>query len=150
MFKILPVADGFSANTWNLKVNVTEEDNEVDSVGVFLGNVGEYKLKDNDGSEEVIEFRFDLSSLIANAGLQIRLNDLTEKQATLTDLVNNYIEGTFTFDEPSGVLIVANGNIGSSRLDAQLFKDSSQDFSIPVEALIRGMSGSLSICAFVG
>jgi hypothetical protein len=134
----MPVADGFSS--WGMSVSLTEEDNEVNGVGVSLGNVGNYSLADTDGSEEVIEFKFDLSAIIADAGIQTRLNDLTGKEATLSDLVSDYLEGTFSYDEPTGVIVVAPENVEAIKLDAQLFLDSNQGFSVPVEALVKGMN----------
>ena len=131
----MPIADGFK--DWGLSVSLTEADNEVNGLGVSLANVGNYSLTDDDGSEEVIEFRFDFNSLISDAGIQIQLNSLTGKTATLSDLVSDYLEGTYTYDEATGIIVVAPGNTGGIKLAASLFKDSNQGFSIPVEALVK-------------
>jgi hypothetical protein len=79
---VYPVADGFSM--WDPSDKASEEENEVSGRSIRLSKAGNYTLGDEDGSQSVVEFYFALSSLIANAGIGKRLDDLTGDSALLS------------------------------------------------------------------
>src|SRR5690606_9093327 len=106
---------------------------------------------DTDGSETVIRYVFNLSGLIADAGIAARVAELPGAGTGLDKLVGSFISGTFDY-HPAGALITLNGqplavpagsivvmpaDIAGIRLDAALFLDSNVDFSIPVMALLE-------------
>jgi hypothetical protein len=133
-FDVLPVADGFK--NWSPSFTITEGENEVNNTGISLASAGNFTLEDDDGSEVVIEFKFDLSNLIARAGIEEQLKIVAgDNQASLDKLVSDYIAGDFSFD--GTILTVLADKIGGVKIDAQLFKDSNQGFAIPVEARVE-------------
>ncbi|MCB1509419.1 MAG: type I secretion C-terminal target domain-containing protein, partial [Hyphomicrobiaceae bacterium] len=121
--------DGFA--TWNAAVTVTE-----DNV-VSLANVANNTLRDNDGSEQVISYTFDLNNLIANAGIGTMVAAAPGGGSLLDRFVNNYINGTFTYDGGAGTITVLAANAVGVSFDATPFLNSNQDFQIPVTALVR-------------
>jgi hypothetical protein len=134
-FDIYPVVDGFSS--WSMATSVTEGENEGGGSGISLASASGYSFQDSDGSEEAIECTFDLSSLITDAGIAVRLSNLSGSGTGLTKLVNNYLQGDFTYNEGVGTITVAPNKISTIALDATLFLDSNEDFSIPVSMLVR-------------
>ena len=88
---IKPVEDGFAS--WNPSTTATEQENEAMGRGVSFGSVAEFALSDNDGSEEVLNYTFDLSNLIGDAGIQLRLKS-ENTGAGLDDLIRDYLVGT--------------------------------------------------------
>lgn len=136
-FDVLPITDGFT--TWGFGAQLSEEDNEVRGLGIALNSVSNFTLADPD-SETVVQFTFDLSTFIADAGVGKQLDILVEKpNAALSDLINaNLVSGVFSFDAQTGVLTALRENVGSMRIDSRLFKDSNKDFAIPVSALVKG------------
>ena len=67
-------ADGFGA--WNLGFTQTEGTTEGGSA-VSLASAANYVLLDPDGSEQVVSVTFDLSDLIADAGIAAQLEALS-------------------------------------------------------------------------
>lgn len=131
--KVQPVADSID---WSMSVSLTEEDNEVRAAGVSFSSALNFTMLDTDGSESVKEFYVDLSSFIEDAQVGQRLNDLTGG-STLDDLISgNLIEGSYSYDAPTGVLTVASNAISSLKLKASLFLDSNIDFAVPISAKI--------------
>lgn len=126
--------DGFAS--WGMGATRTEGDVEGGS-GISLASAANHVLVDNDGSEQVVSYTFDLSNLIADAGIAARLAALPGAGSGLDKLVNTYMSGTFTYNSAAGTITVLAGNIGGISLSHQLFLDSNQDFSIPVSALVR-------------
>jgi hypothetical protein len=133
---IKPVEDGFTS--WNPSTTATEQENEAMGRGVSFSSVADFALKDNDGSEEVLDYTFDLSNLIGDAGIQLRLKSLTEDiGADLDDLIKDYLDGTFSYNPANGEITVQSSDITGVALRPELFFDSNQDFSIPVTASLR-------------
>ncbi|MBI1386374.1 MAG: hypothetical protein GC150_15815 [Rhizobiales bacterium] len=126
--------DGFSS--WSLGANLTEGQSEA-GVNIPLLSAAAHAFVDNDGSEEVISYTFDLSGLIADAGLAGRIVDLEGPGAGLDELVANHITGTFTYDAGAGTITVLAADLPGVTLAHELFLDSNEDFSIPVSALVR-------------
>jgi hypothetical protein len=147
-FDVLPIADGFTS--WGLGDQLSEEDNEVRGRGIALSSVSTFSLADPD-SERVVQFSFDFSSMIADAGIGKQLDILTEKPgATLSDLINaDLVAGVFSYEPSTGVVTVLYDNVQSMRLDSRLFKDSNKDFAIPVSALVQGVFSIIIICASI-
>jgi hypothetical protein len=135
-FKIKPVEDGFAS--WNPSTSATEKDNEAMGPGVSFSSVAGFVLGDNDGSEEVLNYTFDMSNLIGDAGIGLRLQSLTNKtSADLGDLVTGYMDGFFGYNNATGKITVQPSDIANVALRPELFLDSNQDFSIPVTASLR-------------
>ena len=128
--------DGFSS--WALGATVSEQDNEVGAIGVSLASVGAHVFVDDDGSESVVSYTFDLGNLIADAGIAEQVEDLLGPGAGLDEIESNgLISGSYTYNSATGTITVAAGDVGGVVLSGSLFLDSNQDFSIPVEALVR-------------
>lgn len=139
-FSINPVinaatVDGFSS--WNMGATVREQQNETGALGISLSSVASHAYRDNDGSEAVTSYTFDLSGLIADAGLAGRLAALPGAGSGLDKLVANYIDGTFTYNAGAGTITILAADIAGVRLRHELFLDSNDDFSIPVSAVVR-------------
>uniref|UniRef100_A0A7S3P310 Calmodulin n=1 Tax=Amphora coffeiformis TaxID=265554 RepID=A0A7S3P310_9STRA len=134
-FDIFPAVDGFAS--WEMAIQVSEQENESGGMGVPLGAAKNYALKDSDGSEEVIECTFDLSNLISDAGIATRLKKLSGPSSGLKELVDFYLVGDFVFDSDTSTITVLPDKIETLILRADLFLDSNQDFSIPVSILVR-------------
>jgi hypothetical protein len=138
-FDVLPIADGFSS--WPMgPVIVTERENDVDGIGVSLASIGNYELADDDNSEEVVHYELDLSRLLEDAGIAVRLQELTgNPTAVLTNLLESiYWSGKYqSYDATTGIITVLPDKIKDLKLSSELFLHSNQDFSIPVKALIR-------------
>ena len=100
-----------------------------------------YSFTDNDGSEEAISVTYDLSNLIEDAGIEVKLAQLpgdgTGLEFGLDKLVNNYLDGTFTYDPVSGNITALVENVPSLRLSEELFEFSNVNFEIPVSVLVR-------------
>jgi len=126
--------DGLSS--WGMGVAQTEASAE-SGTAISLASAANHGYVDDDGSEAVVSYTFDLSALIADAGIAGRLQDIEGPGADLDDLVANYISGTFTYDAGAGTITVLAANIGGVAIDGTLFLDSNEDFSIPVSALVR-------------
>jgi hypothetical protein len=141
MIDIKPVEDGFES--WAPSTTATEQDNESMGSGVSFSSVAEFALSDNDGSEEVLNYTFDLSNLIGDAGIQLRLQSLTNNTLTnntgadLDDLIRDYLDGVFSYNPASGEITVQPSDIANVALRPELFFDSNQDFSIPVTASLH-------------
>lgn len=135
--RVQPVADGFSS--WNPELQLDEGDVESGD-DISLASMNNYVLPDNDGSESVVWFKLDLSSLIVDAGIGQRLKNLAGPSAGIEELVANYIDGVFTWNSTAKELLVLPGNMNGIALKHSLFFDSNQDFSIPVKALIRDVA----------
>jgi hypothetical protein len=133
---ISPIEDGFAS--WTPSTTVTEHENESMGPGVSFNSVAAFALTDNDGSEEVLNYTFDLSNLIGNAGIQLRLKSLTNNpNATLDDWIRDDLDGTFSYNPANGEISVQPSDIVNMVLRPELFFDSNQDFSIPVTASLR-------------
>lgn len=126
--------DGFAS--WSMGVTQTEAVSEAGG-GISLASVANHAYVDNDGSESVVSYTFDLSNMIADAGLAARLVALEGAGAGLDELVAGYISGTFTYDAGAGTITIAAADIGGVALSGALFLDSNDDFSLPVSALVR-------------
>lgn len=82
--------------------------------------------------------------MIDDAQIGERLRQLTnDTGADLSDLVANYINGTFTFDADTGIITVLPQDLEGLSLFSILFFQSNVDFNISVSVLIRDF-------AFVG
>jgi hypothetical protein len=135
-FDVTPVADGF--NNWSPSFTVTERQNEDLDFGVSLSSVSAHTFIDDDGSETVVNYQFDLSTLLDSAGIEVRLQVLMGSgSANLDDLAANYIAGDFTYDPNTGKITVLAGETEGLVLKSELFLDSNQNFNISVTALIR-------------
>jgi hypothetical protein len=135
-FEVTPVADGF--NNWSPSFAVKEGQNEdLGSTGVSLSSVSKHRLID--GSEAVVSYEFDLSTLLDSAGIAIRLQALMgdSGSADIDGLAENYIAGDFVYDTNTGKITVLAGKTEGLALKSELFLDSNQNFTIPVTALIR-------------
>lgn len=108
MIDVKPVEDGLTS--WNPSTTVTEQENESMGRGVSFSSVAEFALSVNDGSEEVLNFTFDLSNLIGDAGIQLRLDFLTEKNgADLDDLIRDYLDSPFSYNPVNGKITIHPG-----------------------------------------
>lgn len=128
--------DGIVPGSWNMGATQTEGVSEAGG-DISLASAANHLYVDDDGSESVISYTFDLSNMIANAGIAARLAALQGPGAGLDDLVANYISGTFTYDAGTGRITVLAANIAGVSIDGTLFADSNQDFSLPVSAIVR-------------
>ncbi|MEQ1576256.1 MAG: calcium-binding protein [Hyphomicrobium sp.] len=126
--------DGFSS--WGLGATQSEAASE-SGTNISLASSLNYTLADNDGSETVIEYTFNLTNLITNAGIATQLSSLPGAGSGIDKLVANYITGTFVYDSGAKTITVQASLIGGVALSSQLFLDSNRDFSIPVTALVR-------------
>jgi hypothetical protein len=128
--------DGFSS--WGLATSTVELQNEtVGGPNVSLANVGNHVFVDNDGSEAVVSYTFDLSDLIADAAITSQLAVLPADGSGLDKLVSSFMTGTFTYDALNGTITVLANDIGGVAFDRRLFLDSNHDFTLPVSALVR-------------
>ncbi len=121
---------------WNMGVTQAEAASE-SGIGISLASAANHAYIDNDGSEAVVSYTFNLSSLLADAGIAARLTALDGAGADLDDLVSNHIFGPVTYDSVAGTITVLAADIGGVVIDGALFLDSNQDFSIPVTAVVR-------------
>lgn len=134
--RVQPDADGFSS--WDTSLSIKEGDIDNLGKGIPLGGAASsFTLIDKDGSEAAVWFKFNLTDLIADAGVGGRLQNLAGAGAGLNDLVSNYINGTFSWNSSSNELTVLARDMGGIYLKSTLFLDSNEDFVIPVKALIR-------------
>jgi len=140
-FDVYPVIDGANADGlagWNPGSSTIEEDNEATgSPGISLSGVTSHSYVDTDGSEQVMYYEFDLTNVIADAKIQLQLNALLSTSATIDDLVANYLTGNYTYEPTTKVVTVLPGDASSLTFAGTLFKDSNEDFTIPVHALVR-------------
>lgn len=143
--------DGFSS--WSPGLALTET--SVEASGVSLAGAGNHAFADTDGSETVLRYVFDLSGLIADAGLAGRLAELPGTGSGLDKLVAGYVSGTFDYYPagatltvngqplvvPAGSIVVLPADLAGVALDNDLFLDSNEDFTIPVAALLEDNAG---------
>ncbi|MFO1170787.1 MAG: type I secretion C-terminal target domain-containing protein [Hyphomicrobiaceae bacterium] len=137
--KVYPVIDAGTADgfdTWSMGVTQSEAASEA-GTGISLASATNHTFKDADGSESVVSYTFNLSGLIADAGIATRLASLPGTGTGLDKLVASYLSGTFTYNSGAGTITVLASNIGGVTLNSQLFADSNEDFSIPVTAIVR-------------
>ncbi|MEZ5774072.1 MAG: type I secretion C-terminal target domain-containing protein [Hyphomicrobiaceae bacterium] len=126
--------DGFAS--WSMGETVTEGALEA-AGGISLASAANHVLVDDDGSETVVSYTFDLSGIIADAGIAVRLESLEGVGAGLDELVAGHITGVFTYDAGAGTITVAAADLAGVALSGDLFLDSNIDFSIPVAAVVR-------------
>ena len=137
-FAIQPVVDGFG-DSWVAETTVTEGDTEAGIKPVSFASIEEQQLIDGDSSETVLAYLLDFSNLIQDAGIGVHMVD-NLSISSLSELVNTYLTGKFEFDEATGIVTVQAGDIAGVALEPQLFKDSNQDFSVPVDVLVRDIA----------
>ena len=85
--------------------------------------------------------------MIANAGIQGRLNELEPGNAGNSDIdffISNFINGTFT-DNGDGTITVAAGDVDGVSLATEPFLDSNRDFSIPITGLFEDTNGAETV-----
>ncbi|MEP6444598.1 MAG: type I secretion C-terminal target domain-containing protein [Hyphomicrobiales bacterium] len=131
---VSPVVDGANLND---TVQVTEDNS------IPLADADNFNFRDNDGSESLVSITFDLTGLIANAGIQGRLNELEPGNAGDSDIdffISNFIDGNFT-DNGDGTITVAAGDVNGVSLATEPFLDSNRDFSIPITGLFEDTNG---------
>jgi hypothetical protein len=73
--------DGFG-DCWSETKLMTEGDVE-SGTNIMLGQLDDQQFKDSDGSEEVLYYELDLSTMIVDAGIRQRLQHLEGKEAIL-------------------------------------------------------------------
>ncbi|MEP1443156.1 MAG: type I secretion C-terminal target domain-containing protein [Hyphomicrobiales bacterium] len=132
---VLPVVDGANLNR---AIDVTED------TSISLANADNITLRDNDGSEELINITFDLNSLIADAGIQGRLNELEVGNAGNSDIdffIDTYINGTFT-NNGDGTITVLAADVDGVSFATEPFLDSNRDFSIPITGSFEDTDGT--------
>ncbi|HRD75578.1 MAG TPA: hypothetical protein PK264_06525 [Hyphomicrobiaceae bacterium] len=143
--------DGFSS--WSPDQTLTET--AVETAGVSLASASIHDFADLDGSERVLRYVFNLSTLIADAEIAGRLAELPGAGSGLEKLVANYISGTFAYyaaptvltvnGQPlavaAGSIVVLPADLASIALHPDLFLDSNVGFSIPVSALLEDTAG---------
>lgn len=121
-------------------MSVSENANEaVASSGVSLSSVFNFGLADSDGSESLLNYTFDLSSLIVDAKIDLQLQALTNNSSADPDdlVAGDYIIGIFDYNSAEGTISVQAANIGNLALSGELFLDSNVGFSIPVKAALQ-------------
>jgi hypothetical protein len=133
-FAILPVVDGF--RTWRPFGII----NEGAVGGIPLDIALNFEFEDDDGSEEIVSVTFDLSTLIEDAGIGARLDELDGDGSGLDKLVIFYLSGEFVYDSDTGTIIAGPGDVAGIVLDERLFLDSNQDFGFGVSILIRDIA----------
>ncbi|MEL6420829.1 MAG: Ig-like domain-containing protein [Pseudomonadota bacterium] len=109
---ITPVMDAVASVDGSVSVT---EGNDIPLANAVVAN-----LIDNDGSESVTGYAFDLNSV---AGLDPNV------VGSVQDLIDNHVSGVFT-DLGGGVIAVLPENLAGISLDAAAFTDSNVDFSI--------------------
>jgi large repetitive protein len=123
---ITPVMDAFPG--WSPSVQVTEDNN------IPLANAaGGINLIDNDGSEQIVAYTFNLNGLIAAAGIGGTV-------PSLANFIANQITGVFT-DNGNGTITVQTANLSGVAFRAAAFKDANIDFTIPVSVLVSEAGG---------
>jgi large repetitive protein len=123
---ITPVIDAFTG--WAPSVQVNEDNN------ISLANAaGGINLIDNDGSEKIVSYTFNLNGVIAAAQISATVPNVTA-------LIASYITGTFT-NNGNGTITVLAADLAGVAFRASAFKDSNIDFSIPVSALVSESGG---------
>ncbi|MGL4241643.1 MAG: beta strand repeat-containing protein, partial [Beijerinckiaceae bacterium] len=123
---LTPVIDGFS---WAPSVTLPEESAISLSAAVYGGT-----LPDNDGSETIVSYTFDLNGIIAAA-------QIGGVVTSVADFITNYISGPYT-NNGNGTITVTAANMPLVSFNAAAFKDSNVNFSIPISALIREADGA--------
>ncbi len=148
IFEVEPVVDSDGIANTRPGYNVTEEANEgPDDVGVFLRDLfsGANATVDSDGSEYVVDYNLDLSTMIDNAQIRQRLKNLN---STLNDadinveLLLTYLDGNGDYiNNGNGTITVyvdgRNQGFGALRFRGTLFWDSNIDFQIPFRARVQ-------------
>ncbi len=119
------VIDGFVG--WSPSVQVTEDNDISFSNAAFSG------LPDNDGSETIQSYTFDLNGVIAAA----RISGVVPNVATL---ISSHITGTFT-NNGNGTITVLAGNLAGVAFRNAAFRDANVDFTIPVVARVVETGG---------
>lgn len=134
-FSILPVIDGFGGS-WRVSQSRSESDLESGSQEITFSNLNNLRLTDLDGSEKVLEYHLNLTSMINDAGIGVYLQDY-KNVSTLSDYISSFVRGIFNFDEETSILTVLKEDISSLKILPDAFLDSNQDFAIPAEVLVR-------------
>lgn len=130
-FELLPVADGFA--TWSPGQTINEQDLDSGNVdGIFLGDGLPPTLIDSDGSEMILNYTFDFSNFLDDAGVRDQLISITGGD-TFSDLLSQ-IEGVYTYDEVAMTVTVEPANLAGFYIRGLLFYDSNVDFSLAVFA----------------
>ena len=122
-------SDGFASWTPNATVN---EDNDIP-----LADITDHTLIDTDGSESVVSYTFDFSSIVSDAQIGATV-------ANANDFISNYVNGSFT-DNGDGSITVQPGDVAGLSLSASAFPDSNVDFSIPVSAVVEDVAGAITV-----
>jgi len=137
---VLPVIQGTTEDgfaSWSLSWNGQESQIENDGTNVPLSQIGNHAYADNDGSEVVLKYYFNLTNVLDDAQIRYRLMALSGNANAGMAELRAYINGAYFFDEASGMLTVEASDIGGISLSSELFLDSNVDFTIPVAALVR-------------
>ena len=119
------VMDGFGG--WSPSVQVTEDSD------ISFSNAAFSSLPDNDGSETIQSYTFDLNGVIAAA----RISGVVPNVATL---ISSHITGTFT-NNGNGTITVLAGNLPGVAFRNAAFRDANVDFAIPVIARVVESGG---------
>ncbi len=123
---VTPVMDAFGG--WSPSISQHAEDSDIP-----LAPAAFTSLPDNDGSEQIAWYEFNLSGLVA--GAQIAAN-----VGTTQNLIDNFITGTFT-DRGGGIIRVQAADLAGVRFRNAAFRDSNVDFTIPVTAHVTEAGG---------
>jgi hypothetical protein len=128
---IAPVMDAFGG--WSPSVTVNEGSDIPLSSAAFSG------LSDNDGSEQIASYTFDLNGVIAAA-------QISGTTASVASFIASRVTGIFA-DNGNGTITVLAANLAGVMLRKEAFLDSNIDFTIPVSALVTeggGLTQSVS------
>ncbi|EFL87465.1 type I secretion C-terminal target domain-containing protein, partial [Ahrensia sp. R2A130] len=127
-----PVVD---AQSWNPSAQVLE-DNDIPLSGAAPAG-----LVDDDGSEQIVSYTFNLSNIVAAAGIGATVTDTA-------DFIANFINGTFT-DNLDGTITVLPGNLSGVSFDATAFPDSNRDFGVPLAVEFSDTAGGTVVTSVV-
>lgn len=133
--RVQPRVDGFSS--WSASRYTATEKSIESGTALSLAGANSHVLKDQDGSETVRYYTFDLSTLLVDAGISERLKQLEGNGAGINEFVSNYVSGSFSWNQSAAVMTVLASDINSVAFKPTVFQDSNQDFSIPITALVR-------------
>jgi hypothetical protein len=133
--RVQPRVDGFSS--WSSTLFQATEKSIESGTALSLAEAKSHVLKDQDGSETVLYYTFDLSTLLDDAGISERLKQLKGSGAGINEFVSNYVSGIFSWNPSSTVMTVLASDVNSVAFRPTVFQDSNQDFSIPMTALVR-------------
>jgi hypothetical protein len=144
-FEVEPRVDQDGISSTTPSYSVTEKENEVGDVGIKLANLytGSDATVDEDGSEYVVDYNIDLNSMIEDAKIGQRLQDLNPNATVNVNLLMGYLmgEGDYIYNEANGTLTVyvdgRDGGLGSLYFAGTLFFDSSQNFKLGFRARVQ-------------